>query len=136
MPERKYDRPSQLKTIRLPGPTTSEREQAREEFVHHIRDGLAQRRYVFGDVLPTVSEVRDQYGVPEDDIGNAIRELRRAGLLQLHDEYRDTYVLDPGPEHTEGEPQADLAERVRRLEALYSDLAARIEAIEPPPRRP
>jgi DNA-binding FadR family transcriptional regulator len=137
MPERKYERPSYLKTIHLPGPTTSDTEQAPsiEEFVRHIRDGLAEHRYVRGDILPTVSEVRDRYGVPEDDIQSAIRELRRAGLLQLHDEYRDTYFLDPGTDRTPGEQeqQEDLANRVRRLEALYSDLVARVEAMEPPP---
>ncbi|WP_151483184.1 GntR family transcriptional regulator [Streptomyces albicerus] len=137
MPERKYERPSylKLKTIHLPGPTTSDTEQACEEFVRHIRDGLAEHRYVRGDILPTVSEVRDLYGVPEDDIHSAIRELRRAELLQLHDEYRDTYFLDPGDDRTAGEQeqQEDLANRVRRLEALYSDLVARVEAMEPPP---
>ncbi|MFB7111096.1 GntR family transcriptional regulator [Streptomyces sp. NPDC056190] len=131
MPERKYNRPPHLKAIHLPGPTTSDTEQACEEFVSHIRDGLAERRYVLGDILPTVSEVRDQYGIPEEDIHTAIQELRRAELLQLHDEYRDTYFLDPGPDHAVGEPQEDLVERVKRLEALYRDLAARVEAIDP-----
>lgn len=135
MPERKYERPSYLKTIHLPGPTSSDTEQALAEFVRHIRDGLAEHRYVRGDILPTVSEVRDRYGIPEEDIHSAIRELRRAELLQLHDEYRDTYFLDPGTDRTTGEQeqQEDLADRVRRLEALYRDLAARVEAIELPP---
>ncbi|MFF4589152.1 GntR family transcriptional regulator [Streptomyces sp. NPDC001388] len=98
MPERKYDRPTRLKTIELPGSTASDANQAHEDFVGHIRAGLAERRYVFGDILPTVSDVRDQYGLPEDDIHRAIRELRNDGLLQLHDSYRDTYFLDPGPD--------------------------------------
>ncbi|MGW3509175.1 GntR family transcriptional regulator [Streptomyces sp. NPDC000994] len=115
----------------MPGPTTSDTEQACEEFVSHIRDGLAERCYVFGDILPTVSEVRDQYGIRAEGIYSAIQELRRAGLLQLHDEYRDTYFLDPGPDHAVGEPQEDLVERVKRPEALDRDMAIRVEAIDP-----
>lgn len=134
MPENKYVRPARLKAVHLPGPTTGDPEQSREELVDHIRDGLAERRYVRGDILPTVPEIRDRYGVPEEDVRLAIRELRRAELLQLHDEYEDTYFLDPGPEQPAGEPPEGLAERVRKLEALYRDLAARVEAIEPPPR--
>lgn len=136
MPERKYERPSHLKTIHLPGATTSDTEQAREEFIRHIRDGLAERRYVFGDILPLVSNVRDLYGVPENDIHSAIRELRQVGLLHVHDEYRETYFLDPGPTHAAGEPRETLDERVSRLEALYHELAARVEANEPPSHRP
>ncbi|MEV8597599.1 hypothetical protein [Streptomyces sp. NPDC052012] len=136
MPERKYDRPSDLKAIRLPGPTTRDVAGARDELIRHIRDGLAAGRYVFGDVLPTTAEVRHQYGLPEEDVHRAIRELRRTEHLQLHDTYRNTYVLDPGPDHPRGAPQEDLAERVTRLEAMYRDLAARVEAIETPPPRP
>ncbi|MGW0846108.1 GntR family transcriptional regulator [Streptomyces sp. NPDC002787] len=133
MPEKKYARPPRLKAVQLPGPTTSDPERSREELVDHIQDGLAERRYVRGDILPTVAELRDRYGVPEGDVHLAIRELRRAGLLQLHDEYRDTYFLDPGTDRPAGGPPDDLAERVRKLEALYRDLAARVETIEPPP---
>lgn len=136
MTERKYDRPSDLEAIRLPGPTKSDVDGAREEFVRHIRAGLAAGSYAFGDVLPTVAEVRDQYGLPEEDVHRAIGELRRAELLQLHDNYLDTYFLDPGPDHPAGAPQEDLAQRVTRLEAMYRDLAARVEAIEGPPQQP
>ncbi|WP_405894963.1 GntR family transcriptional regulator [Streptomyces sp. NBC_00104] len=135
MPENKYARPARLKAVHLSGPTTGDPEQSCEELVDHIRDGLAKRRYVLADILPTVPEIRDRYGVPEEDVHLAIRELRRAELLQLHDEYEDTYFLDPGPGsgRPAGGPPDDLAVRVRKLEALYRDLAAREEAIEPPP---
>ncbi|WP_328876389.1 GntR family transcriptional regulator [Streptomyces sp. NBC_00287] len=136
MPERKYDRPSDLEAIRLPGPTKSDVDGARDQFVRHIRDGLAAGLYAFGDVLPTITEVRHQYGLQEEDVHRAIRELRRTEHVQLHDNYLDTYVLDPGPAHLAGEPRENLAERVTRLEAMYRDLAARVEAIEAPPSRP
>ncbi|TQJ92793.1 GntR family transcriptional regulator [Streptomyces sp. SLBN-31] len=131
MPENKYDRPAHLKAIRMPGATTRNVARAREEFVRHIREGLADKRYTFGDILPTVTELRAQYAVPEDEIDSAIRELRTGGLLQLHDEYRDTYFLDPGADHhVKPEEREDLAQRVRKLEALCHDLAARVEALE------
>ena len=131
MPERKYDRPSYLKAIALPGATAGDAAQACGAFVGHIRDGLAERRYVRGDILPTVCEVRGRYGLTEEDVHSAIRELRRAGLLQLHDEFRDTYFLDPGPEALVGEThKEELLERVKRLEDLYRDLGARVEAID------
>lgn len=136
MPERKYDRPSDLEAVRLPGPTASDVDGARDEFARHIRDGLAAGRFAFGDVLPTLAEVRRQHGLPEEDVRRAIRELRRTEHLQLHDDYLDTYVLDSGPDHPPGAPQEDLAARVARLEAMYHDLAARVAAIEAPPPRP
>ncbi|MFE1444163.1 GntR family transcriptional regulator [Streptomyces sp. NPDC058739] len=136
MPETRYDRPTSLECIRLPGPTTDDVDAAREELVRHIREGLAGHRYVFGDVLPTAAELQEQYALPEPELHDAIRELRRAGLLQLHDDYRDTYILDPGPQEPARPPGEDLAERVTRLEALYRDLAARVEAAEASSRRP
>ncbi|MGV9455448.1 GntR family transcriptional regulator [Streptomyces sp. NPDC003635] len=136
MPERKYDRPSDLETIRLPGPTRSDVDGARDEFARHIRDGLAAGRFAAGDVLPTLAEVRRHYGLPEEHVRRAIRELRRTEHLHLHDDYLDTYVLDPGPDHPPGAPREDLAVRVARLEAMYDELAARVAAIEARPPRP
>jgi hypothetical protein len=136
MPERKYDRPSDLEAIRLPGPTKSDVDGARDEFVRHVRDGLAEGRYVFGDVLPGVAEIRDQYGLPEEDVHRAIRELRRTEHLHLHDNYLDTYFLDPGSDAPAGTPGEGLVARVTQLEAMYRDLAARVEVIERPPRQP
>lgn len=85
MAERKYDRPTRLKAIELPGSMADDEEQAHEDFLTHIRDGLAGRRYGFGDILPPVSRVGAQCGLPEDEVRRAIRELRNERLLQLHD---------------------------------------------------
>ncbi|MFV0136193.1 hypothetical protein ACLGIH_23805 [Streptomyces sp. HMX87] len=50
--------------------------------------------------------------------------------LQLHDEYWETYILDPGTEAGGPEEPKELAQRVARLETLCAEIMTRLETAE------
>ncbi|MFE9648460.1 GntR family transcriptional regulator [Streptomyces sp. NPDC006365] len=130
MPEVKTERPPDLLPVRLPGRAGADSTPSAEALVRHVKEGLRSRQYTFGDVLPSESELQELYGATSDEVRQGIQHLRREGCLQLHDEYLETFILDPGTERVGLEPTDELAHRVARLESLCGELSARLATVE------
>ncbi|MFE7455721.1 GntR family transcriptional regulator [Streptomyces sp. NPDC057554] len=129
MAEPKFDRPPDLRAARLPARSTAAADGA-DDLVRHVREGLLTQKYAFGEILPSVDDLQSHYGISESEVRAAILRLRRAELLQLHDEYLDTYIMDPGSGADNNSSEGSLMQQVSRLEVLCQDLLVRVEAIE------
>ncbi|MFB8140514.1 GntR family transcriptional regulator [Streptomyces parvus] len=130
MPEVKSQRPPDLPSVQLPGLAGGASATGVEALIRQVKEGLRSRRYSFGDVLPPEAEIQELYGMTGEEAREGIRSLRREGYLQLHDDYGETYILDPGIEDGGPEPTGELGDRVVRLEALCAELMARLSALE------
>jgi len=130
MPEVETERPPDLLPVRLPGRAGADSTPSAEALIRHVKEGLRSRKYTFGDVLPSESELQELYGATRDEVRQGIQHLRRAGCLQLHDEYLETFILDPGTERGGPEPTDELAHRVARLESLCRELSVRLATVE------
>ncbi|MFM9479396.1 hypothetical protein, partial [Streptomyces scabiei] len=105
---RQHDQPAQagairanagalgLDTLSLPGPQPDDQEHSAERLMGDVRRGVEQRRYLRGMIFPEIAVVERLYGLSENEVRAAIRRLRDEELLQLHDEYQETYFIDVG----------------------------------------
>ncbi|MEE1766317.1 hypothetical protein [Streptomyces sp. SP18BB07] len=96
-----------------------------------VRRGIEQRRYLRGMLFPETAVVERLYGLSEDEVRSAIRRLRDEDLLQLHDDYQETYFIAVGP-GTPGREPADtgLAAQVADLTARLQELSSRVQTLE------
>ncbi|MCZ4512946.1 hypothetical protein O3Q52_33270 [Streptomyces sp. ActVer] len=134
MAERKRERPAGLDTLSLPGPPPAGQENPAERLIGDVRRGVEQRRYLRGMIFPEVAVVERLYGLSEKEVRSAIRQLRDEELLQLHDDYQETYFIDvgrgtprtPSRESTDTGLVAQVAELTTRLQ----ELSSRVQALE------
>ncbi|WP_189135293.1 GntR family transcriptional regulator [Wenjunlia tyrosinilytica] len=70
-----------------------------EHLIKDVREGVEAGRYQRGELLPPREELQSLYRLSAADVDAAIRLLRRTGLLQLTDEYEDTYFIETRGEH-------------------------------------
>lgn len=96
-----------------------------------VRRGVEQRQYLRGMIFPEVAVVERLYGLSEKEVRSAIRRLRDEELLQLHDDYQETYFIDLGRE-TPSRESADtgLAAQVAELTTRLQELSSRVQTLE------
>ncbi|GGO99650.1 hypothetical protein GCM10012280_66580 [Wenjunlia tyrosinilytica] len=100
MPERRYPRPTWAKSAGLPGVSPEQTAiPTPEHLIKDVREGVEAGRYQRGELLPPREELQSLYRLSAADVDAAIRHLRRAGLLQLTDEYQDTYFIETRGQH-------------------------------------
>ncbi|MGW6459921.1 hypothetical protein ACWF94_29005 [Streptomyces sp. NPDC055078] len=96
-----------------------------------MRSGVEQRRYRLGMLFPEVATVESQYGLSGDEVRAAIKQLRDDQVLQLHDEYQDTYFIAIGDGAPIQEPsRSDLAAQIAELTTRVQKLSDRVQALE------
>jgi len=131
MAETKRERPAGLDTLSLPGPQPGGQGHPVEGLVGDVRRGVEQRRYLRGMIFPEVAVVERLYGLSEKEVRSAIRRLRDEELLQLHDDYQETYFIDLG-RGTPIRESADvgLVAQVAELTTRLQELSSRVQALE------
>jgi len=131
MAEMKRERPSGLDALSLPGPPPADQESPAKRLIGDVRHGVEQRRYLRGMIFPEVAVVERLYGLSEKEVGSAIRRLQDEELLQLHDDYQETYFIDVG-RGTPSRESADigLAAQVADLATRLQELSSRVQALE------
>ncbi|MGI5198474.1 GntR family transcriptional regulator [Streptomyces sp. CA-288835] len=131
MPERKFPKPPDVLPVQLPGRTADDESTSSVlALMRHVKEGLRDGRYTCGDILPSEAELQELYRATPAEVREAIAHLRRAERLHLHDEYLDTYFLDPGPEADGLMPPGELGRRLVQLESHCAEILARLEAVE------
>ncbi|WP_338896663.1 hypothetical protein WBG99_14195 [Streptomyces sp. TG1A-60] len=96
-----------------------------------VRRGVEQRRYLRGMIFPEIAVVERLYGLSENEVRAAIRRLRDEELLQLHDDYQETYFIDVGHGTPSREStDAGLAAQVADLTARLQELSSRVQTLE------
>ncbi|ULR50227.1 hypothetical protein [Streptomyces deccanensis] len=120
-----------METISLPGPQPADQEHPAERLMGDVRRGVEQRRFLRGLVFPESAVVERLYGLSEVEVRSVIRCLRDEGLLQLHDDYQETYFIDVGrgiPSRESADP--GLAAQVADLTARLQQLSSRVQTLE------
>ncbi|MGW2284100.1 hypothetical protein [Streptomyces phaeochromogenes] len=131
MAETKRERPAGLDTLSLPGPPSDDQENPAERLMGDVRHGVEQRRYLRGMIFPEIAVVERLYGLSEKEVRSAIRRLRDEELLQLHDDYQETYFIDVGRGAPSREPAgAELVAQVAELTTRLQELSSRVQALE------
>ncbi|MDX3643743.1 hypothetical protein [Streptomyces sp. MB09-02B] len=131
MAETRRERPPGLDALSLPGPQPNSQEHPVERLLGDVRRGVEQARYLRGMVFPEIAVVERSYGLSEKEVRSAIRRLRDEDLLQLHDDYQDTYFIDVGRGIPRQEPtDSELAAQVTDLAARLQELSNRVQTLE------
>lgn len=91
-----------------------------------IRAQIGSGELAPGDRLATMSQMQTDYDVSSTVIREALKELRREGLI-IGQQGKGTYVADT---HQQGTPDEDLAAQVRRLTQTVSRLDGRVSQLE------
>ncbi|WP_157881358.1 hypothetical protein [Streptomyces phaeochromogenes] len=131
MAETKRERPAGLDALSLPGPPAADQENPAERLMGDVRHGVEQRRYLRGMIFPEVAVVERLYGLSEKEVRSAIRRLRDEELLQLHDDYQETYFIDVGRGVPSREPaDTGLVAQVAELTTRLQELSSRVQALE------
>jgi len=114
----------------LPGLRASGPAASAEQLVNDVRQGVQDQRYRRGMIFPNFRTLQELYRASEQEVQEAIDRLRKDRLLQLHDEYRETYFIDTAPYGPPGFERDDLARKVTQLTSAVQELTDRVQVLE------